>query len=243
MELSKRLLTIAAMVTPGNTLVDVGCDHGYLPIYLLKKGLIRGALACDINKGPLMAAQKNIEHYGLDEMSITTRLSAGLAKVRPGDGQTLVIAGMGGKLIISILSDDPETFHSFEDVILSPQSDIDEVRSFVNRDGYIIADESLVKEDGKYYFIMRIVKADNGTSGDDNRDCPVYTELERKYGPCLIARRDPLLMEYLQKSLSNLESILEHLRSNKDHPDRTRDRIEELEREISGIKSITQSLL
>ena len=107
MQLSLRLSAIAGLVTRGNRLVDVGCDHGYLPVSLYLDGKIPGAIAMDVRKGPLSRAQEHISQYGLDAY-IETRLSDGLEALKPGEGDTLVIAGMGGPLMERILTDGAE---------------------------------------------------------------------------------------------------------------------------------------
>ena len=94
-------------MTRGNRLVDVGCDHGYLPVSLYLDGKIPGAIAMDVRKGPLSRAQEHISQYGLDAY-IETRLSDGLEALKPGEGDTLVIAGMGGPLMERILTDGAE---------------------------------------------------------------------------------------------------------------------------------------
>ena len=111
MQLSKRLEAIASMVTPGNRLVDVGCDHGYLPIALVRRQIIPSAIAMDVRSGPLGRAKENIEAYGLNPY-IETRLSDGLEALQPGEGDTLSVAGMGGPLIERILSRNVEVSHS-----------------------------------------------------------------------------------------------------------------------------------
>lgn len=123
MQLSLRLSAIAGLVTRGNRLVDVGCDHGYLPVSLYLDGKIPGAIAMDVRKGPLSRAQEHISQYGLDAY-IETRLSDGLEALKPGEGDTLVIAGMGGPLMERILTDGAEVRESFREMILQPQSDI-----------------------------------------------------------------------------------------------------------------------
>ena len=98
MQLSLRLTAIAEMVTEGNRLVDVGCDHGYLPVYLVQNKKIPTAIAMDVRKGPLSRAEEHIAQYGLLDY-IETRLSDGLEALKSGEGDTLVIAGMGGPLM------------------------------------------------------------------------------------------------------------------------------------------------
>ena len=102
MQLSLRLQTIADMVTEGGVLADVGCDHGYLPVYLVLNKRITGAIAMDVGKGPLSRAKEHILAYGLEQY-IETRLSDGLTALKPGEADTLVIAGMGGPLMEQIL--------------------------------------------------------------------------------------------------------------------------------------------
>ena len=94
MQLSKRLSAVAGLVTRGNRLVDVGCDHGYLPVYLYLNHMIPSAIAMDVRPGPLSRAEEHIAQYGLGEY-IETRLSDGLAALGTDEGDTLVIAGMG----------------------------------------------------------------------------------------------------------------------------------------------------
>ena len=104
MQLSLRLSAIADLVTEGNRLVDVGCDHGYLPVYLMLNHKIPGAIATDVGKGPLARAQEHIAQYGMSKY-IEARLCDGLQGVRTGEGDTLVIAGMGGPLMEKILTE------------------------------------------------------------------------------------------------------------------------------------------
>ena len=116
MQLSLRLSAIADLVTEGNRLVDVGCDHGYLPVYLIQQKKIPSAIAMDVRKGPLSRAQEHIRQYGLEEY-IQTRLSDGLKGLKAGEGDTLVIAGMGGPLMERILTDGRSVRNSFSELI------------------------------------------------------------------------------------------------------------------------------
>ena len=102
MELSKRLKTVAAAVTPGHRVADVGTDHGYIPIYLVERGLCPAACAMDVNRGPLARAEEHIRQEGLSDR-IGVRLSDGLEKLSPEETDTVVISGMGGELICRIL--------------------------------------------------------------------------------------------------------------------------------------------
>ena len=229
MEISDRLKAIADMVTSGSSLVDVGCDHGYLPIYLIKKGIIPGAVASDVNKGPLEAALRNIKLYGISEDVIKTRLSDGLKNISPGEGRSLVIAGMGGALTVRILDESFPVFASFDEVILQPQSEIEKVREYISKKGYKITRENFLKEDGKYYAVMLINKT----------DIPVnYSEEELLYGPCLIREKHPVLLEFLEEKKKKYTCIYNELRQKNSPDDRLISRIEELGKEIELIKRV-----
>ena len=107
MELSKRLYAVAGLVTKGASVADIGTDHGYIPIYLIEQGISPKAIALDINKGPLERARMHIVGHGLKDR-IETRLSDGLEAVMPGEVDTMIAAGMGGGLIIKILTEGKE---------------------------------------------------------------------------------------------------------------------------------------
>ena len=134
MQLSKRLSAVAEFVTPGGCLVDVGTDHGYVPIALLEQKKISSAIAMDVNRGPLERAREHITQYNMGDY-IETRLSDGLHALRAGEGDSLLIAGMGGGLTIRILSEGEPLLSGFRELILEPQSDIDAcVHGFWNTD-------------------------------------------------------------------------------------------------------------
>jgi tRNA (adenine22-N1)-methyltransferase len=205
MQLSLRLQTLAGMVTEGNFLVDVGCDHGYLPVYLVSNGKIPGALAMDVRTGPLSRAQEHIRQYGLSDY-IETRLSDGLAALHPGEGDTLVIAGMGGFLMERILTDGAALLGNFRELILQPQSDLAHFRHFIRNLGFEIAQEEMVFEDGKYYPMIRVVPAGEA-------DAVEYLPVEEAFGKYLLAGKHPVLLQYLKRELVLCEKIYENLKN------------------------------
>ena len=101
------------MLSPGGRVADVGCDHGFLDVYLVQTGKMDGALAMDVRKGPLAAAAAHVKEAGLSDR-IETRLSDGLSAFRVGEAEKLVCAGMGGPLMQRILTDSPEKTESFQ---------------------------------------------------------------------------------------------------------------------------------
>lgn len=154
-KLSRRLQAVAAMVTKGNVVCDVGCDHGFIPIYLVQNGISPKVIAMDINEGPLAAAKEHIGEYFLAGY-IETRLSDGLAALRRGEAGTVICAGMGGRLVIRILEEGRGKLGGAEEIILQPQSELQNVRAYLRGRGYVIADEDMVFEDGRYYPMMRV---------------------------------------------------------------------------------------
>ena len=201
MQLSQRLSSVASMVTAGNCLADVGTDHGYVPIYLYERNIIPRAIAMDVNKGPLERAALHIAESGMKE-AIETRLSDGLTALKPGEADSVVIAGMGGPLIIRILSAHPEITESLKELILQPQSEISEVRIWLYEQGYEIVEEHMVFEDGKYYPMFKAVK---------NPEAEKLTNLEYKYGKISVLGEPEVLRAYLVREIANKQTILQKL--------------------------------
>ena len=195
-QLSMRLCAIAGMVTKGNRLADVGCDHGYLSIYLVEERIVPSAIAMDVRPGPLSRARENISRYGLEDY-IETRLSDGLTKLEPGEGDTLVIAGMGGPLMERILNEGAKV----QELILQPQSDLPHFRHFLSEIGWEIVREEMIKEDGKFYPMMKAVRRESGEQF-------AYTEEEAWFGPLLLKKCHPVLREYLLREESIRKKIL-----------------------------------
>ena len=208
MQLSKRLASIAAMVTPGSRLADVGCDHGYLPIWLCLEGRIPCGLAMDINRGPLKKAGENIAHYGLEDR-METRLSDGLEKLEMGEVDSVVIAGMGGKLMIRILTQGAELVKGLKELILEPQSDTEAVRSYLLEIGFRIAAEDMTLEDGKYYPVIRAIPASQSETGSGEES---LTKLQLRYGPLLLEDRHPVLLTYLRQEEAKYRQLAEQLK-------------------------------
>ena len=204
-QLSERLTAIAEMVTEGNRLVDVGCDHGYLPVYLMLQHKIPGAIATDVGKGPLARAQEHIAQYHM-EAYIETRLCNGLSEIRSGEGDTLVIAGMGGPLMERILSEGRHALPGFQELILQPQSDIPHFRRFVMQNGYQIVQEEMILEDGKFYPIMKVVQY-------EGEQPAVWSREEEMFGRLLLERKHPVLKLYLERELRIRSEISAQLES------------------------------
>lgn len=225
MELSKRLYAVASLVTEGASVADIGTDHGYIPIFLTKNGIIKKAIAMDVNQGPLERAKMHIIGYGLKDR-IETRLSDGLKKLNPGEVDTIIVAGMGGGLTIRILSNSPEAVASLKYMILQPQSEIDEVRKYLVENGFHIVREDMVEEDGKFYPMMLVMHKE---------DCESYEKYELLYGKRLIENAHPVLMKFLEREISIKDSILRQLLKHKDS-ESAKYRYEQIKKELEVTK-------
>lgn len=205
MELSSRLSAVAQMVTPGNIVCDVGCDHGYIPIYLIQNNISPYVFAMDVNAGPLQRAKEHITEFGFTDR-IETILSDGLSAFGNKKSDALVCAGMGGRLMVKILSEGKDKIDKMQEMILQPQSEIQQVRAFLRNQGYYIDGENMVYEDGKFYPVMHVLVH----SDKQNEENPLWD----KFGPKLLKNQHPVLWEYLVYTMKQLEKIEVQLSSH-----------------------------
>lgn len=209
--LSERLRMIAGMVTPGGRVVDIGCDHGFLPVWLVREGISPGAVAMDVREGPLEAAKRHIGESGLGDY-IEARLSDGLAEYRAGEADSLVCAGLGGRLMEKILQDGLDKAKGFRELVLQPQSEIPQFRAFLRAAGFVVLEEDACLEEGKFYFAMRAVPECAGGGAAERAPGPGAAVLAGEtsaadetgrladlFGGRLLARRHPVLWQYLRQ--------------------------------------------
>lgn len=203
--LSKRMQMVAGMVSKGNVTADIGCDHGFVSIYLIEQGICPHVIAMDVNEGPLLRAKEHICERGL-ESYIDVRLSDGIEKLQNKEAESIIIAGMGGKLVMKILFDHMDKVRDLKEIILQPQSDLHLVRHFLEENGLQIVQEDMVEDAGKFYPCMKAV-----FSGEKKN---AYTEEEQWYGPLLLQQKHPVLYDYLLKEKQTFEQIAEQINQN-----------------------------
>lgn len=155
MELSLRLKCIASMIDHCKSVVDVGTDHGYIPIYLVKNNIIKKAIASDINKGPVEKAENNVFNNSVSS-EITCRLGSGLSTVHAGEVEVAIIAGMGGNLIRDILEADLAVVKKLKYMVLQPVQNAEVLRAYLYSTGYDIIDEEICMDEGKFYEIIKV---------------------------------------------------------------------------------------
>lgn len=199
--MTPRLLAIASFAEQNSTVADIGTDHAYIPIWLVKNGIAKSALAMDINQGPIHRAEENIKRFSLDD-KIKTRLSDGLCALLPGEADTVIIAGMGGILINQILSASKELYPHIKRYILQPMTAVEETRKFLEQNGFSIENERLAQEDNKIYCVISAVRG----------EMKMEREIEYYIGTKLIENRDSLLFAYLDGKLYEYEKAIESLR-------------------------------
>ena len=245
-KMSQRLVTVAEMLRDDSgkklAVADVGCDHGYVSIYLIQSGIASSAVAMDVRQGPLSGASDNIREYGLLDV-ITTRLSDGLKELKKGEADSLIIAGMGGKLMMRLVKEGNLKELGIKIAVLQPQSDISEFRAFLRDEGFFITDEKMILEDGKYYFPMKVVTDMSQDEKEDilNKNIKSFLDLDNslsredvirlfdRYGAHNLLRKDPLLKSFLEHGKEVCESILKSL------DDSHLGRITEIKEELSDI--------
>ncbi len=159
LELSPRLRTVAGLVPEGCRFADIGTDHAYLPVWLLRNGVVETAIAGDLRPGPLAHARETAERFGCTEQ-IQFRLSDGLAALAPHEADCIAMAGMGGETVRGILSAAPWTRENVR-LLLQPQSNLPELRVWLTENGYAIRQEYCVREEQRWYTVLLVVGGKN----------------------------------------------------------------------------------
>lgn len=201
--LTPRLRMIADLVPKCNTVCDIGTDHGYVAIYLAKKGIAKKVIAADIKEGPLKQAEKNIALFGASD-SVETRLSNGFENIRQNEADCAIIAGMGGETIREILKNDKGCTY----YVLQMQTAHRDLREYLAENGFVILKEAIAKEERKMYTALLCARGEKYT----------LTETEKEIGPLLMKERPPLFCDYIKYRLFEIDSILGTMGNNTSSP-------------------------
>jgi tRNA (adenine22-N1)-methyltransferase len=186
------------MVPGGAYLADVGSDHAYLPISLIKEGKISYAQAIDNKMAPFLRMKRNVEDSGLSA-HIACSFSSGLDELQP-DVDTLAICGVGGLLTCEILEKHQEKLDQIKTIILDPHRDLQAVRKRVAALGYHLVDEEMLYEGKIYYTIMKWEKG---------KPAKPYTQEELLFGPFVIKKKGQTFHDYLEIQLDKVNGILD----------------------------------
>ncbi|MCL2617993.1 MAG: class I SAM-dependent methyltransferase [Defluviitaleaceae bacterium] len=201
MIISKRIQTIAGHIAFAD-IADIGTDHGHLPIFAIQSGLATRAIAADINPGPLSHARRNAASAGITDIDF--RLGGGLDVLQPGEAGTIVISGMGGRLLADILRAGRDVAASAGQLILSPHLDVPYLRRAVHGLGFNIFAEDMTEDDGKYYNILDI-RAGAPREAD-------YGGREYLLGRHLLRTRPPAFLGYCRMMAARYAKIADDIR-------------------------------
>ena len=200
-KLSKRLEVVASFVNDNSKVIDIGCDHGLLSIYLVNKYKNVKVIASDINENALSSAITNIKKEKL-ENRIETRLGSGLDVVKAGEVDTIVIAGMGANTIVGILKYSTSKLSNVNNIIIQSNTDLYFLRKNVTSLGYYIEDEILLEDKNIIYIVIKFTKGKKR-----------YNYKELYLGPVLITKNDDLFKKKCNKELTTLKLILKNINS------------------------------
>src|SRR5699024_2730045 len=218
-QINKRLTKVSEYLNH-NKLADIGSDHAYLPIYAIQNNLVKEAIAGEVVKGPFLSAQKNTELHGLSK-SIEIKLGDGLEVVN-GTADVITICGMGGPLIAQILDEGKEKLIHYPDLILQANIHALPIRQVLQKLGYNIEAEQLIKDKKHIYEIIVAKKGKMQLS-----------ENELKFGPKLMIEKDELFYEKWEREIESLENISNQLKNHKDQT-----RYNEIQAQIKQIKEV-----
>lgn len=225
MRLSPRLQAVADMIPKGSVVADIGTDHGYVPVYLIKSGIVQRALATDIRKGPLDRARCVIKHHGLEDR-IETLLGDGLEALKTEYVDVVILAGMGGILIQNILGAKEGIGEGIKRLVLQPMNAQEKIRRWLLTGGYKIIDETLAREKNRIYEVIAAVP------GEERVTDPIYFEIGRK----LIEKKHPLLPMLIKKKEQKYKKIIAGLKQSKQ--DQATKRIEEYIARLARLQGV-----
>ena len=195
--LGSRLKTVADFVPQKSIIADIGTDHGYLPIELIKSGKCTKAIAGDVNEGPYLTAKRSVRNASL-LTKIDVRLGSGLSILQENEVDIAIFCGMGGNLIRQLLLDASSIVNSLKGLILQPQQGYSALRRYLYEINWHISDEAIAKEDGRIYQIIYAIPGKK----------PMPTELELEIGPILNSKRPPLFNEMITEFITKAKRSL-----------------------------------
>ena len=196
-KLSIRLAAIASLVPLNAHIIDIGCDHALLDIYLCQSKRVKKIIASDINKNALSNAKANISKYKLDSF-IETRLGNGLDVLKESDNiNTIIISGMGAHTVVGILKNNLRKLKNIDTIIIQSNTKLSFLRKEITKLNYQISDEEIISDSNKVYTIIKFIKGRKK-----------YSKQELYFGPVLLKKNSELFQTYNKKELDKLKLFL-----------------------------------
>lgn len=248
MKLSARLQHIADRLPAGCRMADIGSDHALLPVYAVQNGMALSAIAGEVNEGPLEAAKRQVAEAG-ETGRISVRKGDGLAVIAPDEVDCITIAGMGGALIATILSQGKEKLAGVTRLVLQPNVGEDLVRRWLVENGWYLTDEAILEEDGKIYEILTAEHAEDANELNKAlyRDrlipgcsVPLTEELQLLMGPRLTMTPGEVWEAKWRSEIAKLEKIRKSVAASKQES--AREKAEELTSRIHQLKEVVTCL-
>ena len=203
-KLSKRLEAISSLIPNNSKIIDIGCDHGLLDIYLFQKKISKNIIASDINENALNNAKENIKKNKLENF-IETRLGNGLDTLKEIDDiDTVIISGMGAHTVVGILKNNLHKLTKINTIVIQSNTKIEFLRKEVTKLNYLIEDELLIEDNKKIYTIIKFIKGKKK-----------YSKKELFFGPILLKNNTQLFQENNKLELKKLELLLKVLPKGK----------------------------
>lgn len=202
-----RLDALVSMARPSHVLADIGCDHAYLSILVIRSGAANRVIASDISDGPLAKAKHNVDRFGLGNQ-IELRKGDGLAALRPAEADCVVVAGMGGNVITGILKAGESVARTADKLLVQPMSSSETLRRFLYENGYAIVREIIVREDRRFYPVLEV----------RNQDTKHYRDFDCFFSPALFLsqQKEGLLTQYLLKRRRELTAVIAGMEQSQD---------------------------
>lgn len=208
MDISKRLTWILNKMDKCNVIMDVGTDHGYIPIELIKRNIADKVIASDINKDPLKKAKINISLEGLSN-KIDLRLGGGLEPLKDKEAQGILIAGMGGNLIRDILENDMSKVKNIDYLILQPAQNPEVLREYLYTGNYEVIDEDICLDEGKYYELFKVRYKENSSTKLED----IFYEVS----PLLLNKKSEVFKEYLEEKIEKYKKVSSFIKDETEH--------------------------
>ncbi|WP_088815275.1 MULTISPECIES: tRNA (adenine(22)-N(1))-methyltransferase TrmK [Listeria] len=227
-KLSNRLTCVANYIPKGSRIADIGSDHAYLPCYAILNEIASFAVAGEVAKGPFESAQEQVIKAELSG-KIDVRFGDGLAVITSADAiDTVVIAGMGGTLIRTILEAEPQKLTSVRRLILQPNIGAWQIREWAENNYFKLISEAILREDNKTYEILVLEKTERAAR---------YTDKERLLGPFLLTEKNDVFVAKWQHELANWQRIVAGLQNGQES-EQNADKMKELTKKIQLVEEV-----